>query len=789
MHNSPKVLIVLLLLLGFSFCTSAQSILITNGTVQDSSSGKVLAAVSIVVYHNLTGKIISGTTTTENGNFNLETKDTTSLRVAFSHIGYVKKVISWSRLSKNPIQLVPSAEELKDVVVKANKTITSFEDDRIKYDVQSMQDIKYLTIDQLMNRLPFLLYDEKSVKFMNENVTILIDNKNHPLYSSAEGLKQLPLHAIEKIELIIAPSTRAEGTRVMNITLKSNYFLGWNGRINADVSKISYGTGGRVSYWSKKIGGDISLNQSYVKSPHESITTINNFQTGEAIRLNQNRVSRASTYQTYASLYLNISDKNTIDVSTSLGWKPSISQSVATSQKQLLGNGDPERLSESQPQESDANSYSVGLNYTRKFKKKGRELYFLNNYFNQNQESAYELKRLRGFDQTILDYLENYKKLGTSKELTSELVFTDNLGKNINYSVGSKLIYRNNDSDQNQNTVTPDTVFSNNLIFATNQLVSSTFLDLQFKIKGISLNGGTRFDYSRFSFERFSEFDRDYYNVPINLSASRKLGKKHLFQLAYSRRIYRPSLDNFTPFSVADNSYVSKEGNIDLQPETTNNVSTGLFSDFKFGSIGFNLSYSRNKDLIRDFYEDQDGQLVAKSANLDLNQSIGLDISAQIRFSPKLQLSHSSNGNLIFQKSGVYRYKTWVGYINDQLIYRLTKKQTLVLSAVAYSPHLEIQGRSQSIHYINTSLSYYLNLDLSKTIPANLGVRIGNPWMPKGLPSYNYRDTEAFRYYQSSLKANYLIGISFSMNFMGKHYGQRFNRNRGINNDDLQSRD
>src|SRR5690606_36502930 len=111
-----------------------------------------------------------------------------------------------------------------------------------------------------------------------QNVTILINGKPSGLVglNSTDALRQLPADAIERVEVITAPSSRydAEGTGgILNIILRRSKLQGMNGSITANAgTPTSYGVSGNINY---RTGNFIFFNTSsynYRENPGTGLT-------------------------------------------------------------------------------------------------------------------------------------------------------------------------------------------------------------------------------------------------------------------------------------------------------------------------------------------------------------------------------------------------------------------------------------------------------------------------------------------------------------------------------------
>ena len=105
----------------------------------------------------------------------------------------------------------------------------------------------------------------------------------------------------------------------MNITLKKDYFLGWNGRGGLSASRLGAAPTGQISYWRKKLGFDLSLSLGSNRNNVDAFGKIENLRAGTVIT----RASDASQFREYldlySSFYYNLDSANTFDFQLGIG--------------------------------------------------------------------------------------------------------------------------------------------------------------------------------------------------------------------------------------------------------------------------------------------------------------------------------------------------------------------------------------------------------------------------------------------------------------------------------------
>jgi iron complex outermembrane recepter protein len=236
---------------AFSQATSPNGIAVT---VVDSATRHPLQDADVILFDKIQNRVISSFVTDSagyvfvKGSFHPDSSD--KLFLQFYVLGHHQKTISLNseQLIEGKITVALSSKStaLKDVMISHVRNPVSFEGNKMVYDFKSIPNYEGMTSAEILNYLPFLNVEDNQIKMMGRDVVILINNRPHPYYNNIQNLKSLPPQAIERIELSFVPSARYGMNKVLNITLKKNYFLGWNGNFNIGVDRFGYSPSGSL---------------------------------------------------------------------------------------------------------------------------------------------------------------------------------------------------------------------------------------------------------------------------------------------------------------------------------------------------------------------------------------------------------------------------------------------------------------------------------------------------------------------------------------------------------------
>ena len=142
--------------------------------------------------------------------------------------------------SLGTIKLEEDATQLKEVVVRAEKTTVEIKLDKKVYNVGKDLMVKGGTVSDVLDNIPSVAVDvEGNISLRgNENVKVLIDGRPSNAISITDALRMIPADAIDKVEVITNPSARYDaegGAGILNIVLKKGKTNGLNGTFMANT--------------------------------------------------------------------------------------------------------------------------------------------------------------------------------------------------------------------------------------------------------------------------------------------------------------------------------------------------------------------------------------------------------------------------------------------------------------------------------------------------------------------------------------------------------------------------
>ena len=634
------ILFAILFISANSFAQMAKKDLpkpgVISGKVIDNSTKEALPYVNIVV-KDFAQKILTGGITDENGLFTIKDLPKGKSLIEVQFIGYTtfsKNIEITSKTKKinlGTIALNEDTASLDEVVVRAETSTVVQKVDRKVINVGKDLTSAGATASELLNNVQSVSVDSQTGNLSlrgNENVRVLIDGKptNIPV---AQLLKQIPSTSIKSVELITNPSAKynPEGmSGIINIILNKNANMGFNGSLNTGVEAghyVRYNASTNMNYKTGKVnffsnygfnGGD-RFNYGFVNRPGEN--------NQDFVFKNYNE---SHLFKFGADVYLD--DKNTLSFYTTQNWFDSNADGSA---RITLNDG---TLFENSPnsQMSDSKNQTYNLNYKHDFDKKGHNIEFEATFSDNNNPNFLE----NNFDlNTQPDYINDINNLGENTLIN--LDYTNPIAKDGKLELGVE--YRVNKTD-NTNFTTQQGF--NNSSFTYDRDIFSGYVNYAQKMGKVSMQLGARVE----NYEIEGVFNQDtqptetvtdkIFTVYPSAFFTFNPSEKNQFQLSYSRRVDRPSIQQVNPIREWSTPLITSVGNENLVPQFTNSFEVNYTRQIKGGSITFGTFYRSINDAInRVTYKDpsdaNEVRQILTFSNFDDTNAYGLEFSTNYK--------------------------------------------------------------------------------------------------------------------------------------------------------------
>lgn len=745
---------ILLVFLGLCASSVFSSDLVKGnikGKVIDIKTKSPLEYVNIALFRTSDSLLSTGGITTATGEFSLENIESGTYYLRFSFIGFKDKIISDiqissknSSLNLDTVFLQPSDLILEDFTIEAERSIIENNLDKKVFNVEKDVTTAGGTAMDVMKNIPGVSIDsDGNISLRGSgNVNILIDGKPSSL-SAAQILEQIPANMIESVELITNPSAKYDPdgmSGIINIVTKKLKTEGYNGTINLNAgTRNKYTATAMLNYRVGKINlfgsYDVRYTQRFRKVDADRDFVFND--TTTSILQHNNQIDKSWNHTGKLGIDFYINDFNTLSLSSTIrkeygGEVEDINYytfdyASVLSDHTLRDNVNTE----------DANNLDFLLNYTKKFKQKGREWTFDASY-----SDATDVDDLYAREDFIYsDYLESNatndnhnRRDNTTNIITIQTDYVHPTEKYGRFEMGIKSIIRKMDTDllfenyeANSAQWINDTLISNTFNYS-DQIFSSYFIYAN-AIKKWQYQIGIRAE------QTFTEsyqvtinetYKNDYFNLFPSVHLKRKLKKDDEMAMNYSRRINRPGLGSLNPFPDYNDPLLLRMGNPKLQPEFVNSFELSYMRFFKKWTLSLTSYYRNTSDVMIRFRDiDSSGVTRVSQLNLAKNNTIGLDFVMSFNPTQKLKITLSGGAYYFTQTDYPEYFIEEVENFNYNAkintAYTVKKGFDIQVSGFYHAPMLLSQGTIKAMY----SMDFGLKKDLLKG-KANFNIRFSD---------------------------------------------------------------
>jgi iron complex outermembrane receptor protein len=617
-----KLLLLLLSGMIFTLSSFAKPFSATiKGNVKD-ENGKPLSAATIALHNAKDSVLIKTAVSNTGGEFEIGINNEGAYFVSISSVGYAVfqsqelAIKDGEQFALPSVTLSVAAKELGEVVVKAKKPMIEVKADKTIFNVENSINATGSNALELLQKSPGVQVDNNENISMKgkTGVKIFVDGKMMQLDSKdlADYLRSINSNDIEAIEMISNPSAKYDASGnagIINIRLKKNKKYGTNGSVNVGfVQGVTPKGNGSVNlnYRDKKINlyGNASANIGQYENGIDlyriqSDTIFDQHSKQISDRKSMNVKAGADYFINSNSTFglmgnVNISDAQSFNKSqTDIYYEP-----TGAFQKTLVATN-------TAPRSRTNANFNANYRYADT---SGREL---------NIDADYGL-----FSGTGRSYQPN-RYYDPNGVLISEYIYGNYTPTDINIytakadyqqkawkgvlGFGAKFSYVNTNNTfdfYNLGSAKPELDLNKSNSFDYTENVNAAYLNytrelsekwnLQAGLRAEQTNSNGELTRADGQAQDDDNVKRHYFDLFPSAALTYSISKKHSLNLAYSRRIDRPSYQDLNPFENKLDELTYQKGNAFLRPQYTNNVT--LTHTF-LGMINTSVGYSHVKDF------------------------------------------------------------------------------------------------------------------------------------------------------------------------------------------------
>ena len=553
----------------------------------------------------------------------------------------------------------------------------------------------------VMKNIPSVQVDiDGNVKLRNAAPQLFIEGRPTTL-----TLDQIPADAIESVEVITNPSAKYDasgGTAgILNIILKKNRKMGYNGNVRAGVDKRGgINAGGDFNVRQGKINATASTMVNQMKGITVGTTDQLNFFETPPRQIHQEDNNKNNGAFVFGKLGFDyfVSNRTTLSLNAIKvhgEFKPSdiINSQIISNNLTTYAN----RNSNS-TRTFNANGLQFGMKHL--FPKEGQEITADGNYFSgKNSGSSFYLTDSLNASHSIYSTeQQSISNSGTNKFLTIQTDFTTPLKGKSKLEAGLRASIRSLTSDNqtsiNRNNIGFIKVPSAASNYNNTDNVYAGYVTFTSSIKSFGYQLGLRSESSNYSGQLVNTGETFKHNYPVSLFPSvflsQKFAKEQQLQLNYSRRINRPNFFQLIPYPGRTDPLNITRGNPDLVPEFTNSLEASYSKTFnKNNNILASVYYKATDNLITRFQQKENDPVLGKEVlvntyiNANSSYSYGTEFTSvnyinkwwDLTTNVNLYNSKITTGTAASTETALW---SWFGKINNN--FKLPKNYTIQLS-------------------------------------------------------------------------------------------------------------
>lgn len=662
-----------------------------------------------------------------------------AIRITYvGYENYVREhvvVDAGKNLNLDNILLKPSGELLEEVVVEGTPPAMEMGIDRKIFNVaQSTLSVGGTATDLLAN-VPSLQVDMDGTVSLrgSSSVRILINGRESALAGSdvTQFLQSLPANAVERIEVVTNPSSKydAEGqSGIINIVLKKNTYLGFNGSVNVSGGSYNnYMAGTNLNFRNRNFNyyGGYTFNRRNMLGDGVNNTELlsnnsltNNVSESERLGLNH-------SVQLGVDYYLG--EKTLIGLAGNLSLRGNERNEDLfyryINHPQLSGNS-----SRYSRQDEDDLGYEVTLDVKRSFEREGEEL-LANVAFGYDGEEG--INRFNQDYTTPPTGLYERMRLNDTEEdgrnINIQLDYVRPFGDNHKFEAGYRTIIRSSLERQysqvdSTNGLQPDYQVSND--FDMTSSVHALYANYQNKLTNkLGYQVGLRAEQAYLDTELglltpgLPEDERtvagrlDYFRLYPSVFLTQEFGNKNQLQLSYTRRVSRPRGWQVNPFVDVSDNLNHRQGNPNLLPEDIHSFELGHTKTWPSLLITSSVYHRIVNDVTQPIIQEVDentGVTLMQWQNISRNESTGLELISRIDLSKKWDVMANLNAfHTRFQGSedfGIAASKGFSWNANATTNYRFTPLLSLQARFEYEAPRIMAQGKGIENFVIDAGL-------------------------------------------------------------------------------------
>jgi len=583
-----RIALFLLLLLNSSYLISQNATI--SGRVVDVNNTPI-SFVNVLVFEMESNNPIAGTTTAEDGTFNISNLKEQQYKITFSFVGFdvlEQTFIAGSKKDLGVIIIKESQEILNEAIVNVRRPSIKKEPGKLTFNVENTSLSSGNTFELLM-KTPGVSVLGESIKIKSTTPIIFINGKRVYLSPSETILllQNVDASLIKSVEVITNPNSKfdAEAGTALNIILSKAISIGYKGSINGTYEQAvfpKYNLGTAHFYKNKWLNFYGSYNYNERKEYKHDDNNIKFFEPNGDVKsfweTDFNKRTKSYGHQGNFVVDMDLNEKHNIGISANIFASPNkmftnhVDAQIYSAQQQL----DSTFVTQSNL-ENDTSNLSFNLKHSWKLGEAGANVVMDANYILYDNEQIQNVNT--NYYLPNGDFLQNNSFFTFANQnsdiITGQLDFTIpalsgsiETGfkySNINTESGLDFFETENDTAQINESLSD--------LFNYEESILAGYFNFSREWEKWQINVGVRgenTDIQGNSRELGVVNVQEYFELFPSSSIQHTINDNNNIGLSYVRRIERPRYQSLNPFKYFINENNFNGGNPNLVPAIGN---------------------------------------------------------------------------------------------------------------------------------------------------------------------------------------------------------------------------
>ena len=712
-----------------------------SGSLVEGETTKPVPYATVVLNDADSNKVLTGTTSDENGRFQLKTSKN-NFYVEISFMGFKTLQLRDFEIRDNKVKLgiinlFQDNETLDEVVVRGEISKTEFKLDKRVFNVGKDLSTAGASALEVLNNVPSVnvnIEGEISLRG-SSGVQILINGKPSVLADeSSNALGTITADMIQSIEVITNPSAKyeASGTSgILNIILKKEEKEGWNGSITANTGvPDNHSIGLSLNRRTEKFNLFTQMGAGYRSLPRINEAINRNLVNDEVIFSDGENFRNETFFNITLGTDYHLNEYNVFTLSGNFAYE--IEDQPSETNFRFL-DADAILVSQWKREEvTDATNpkWQYEFNWKKQFKNHKDhtfQLSALGRFFGKDQSSRFTDTTVAGAN------VDNNQQTATNfqqTDYTFKADYTNPFIKEYTLETGMQYVINDVGNDFEVRDLVNDGFIVNESLtnnFEWKQKVLGVYATVAYENEAWGIKMGVRVentDLQTLLTNTNEDNSQNFTNLFPSMHTSYKVSDRFSIQAGYSKRIFRPRLWDLNPFFNIRNNFNIRSGNPNLQPEFTHSYE--LTSVYKIGkaSMSSSLYHRYTTDVVERVATFEDNVTFTTPENIGTNAAVGVETNG--KYSPTKWLTFTGDFNYsYFDRKGSFDNQVF-DFTGRQWSTRLGSKIglpgdiDLELTGNYRSGFETVQGRQSGFASMDTGLRKKI---LKGKVVVNIGVR------------------------------------------------------------------